>query len=345
MTPSPDDAADRPFGEESRRQLLQEYFGTRGVTPANAWQHVYRLLLWIEPRTGLAHCYEGDKAQPGRPWYARSLAFHAWLADQFGVAERELASKIDWLFRRATERLAERELARRENLLQAAAEQRAPYSHRDMPEPGAEPELREIIEDTVGEDLLDHQTMTRLVERIRTHLNSENNRRNLTGEGFEDTLDELIGRLPGANGFDVRARPLLSTVRGFHQTPGRKERRPDLAVVSPEGKRVLVSCKWSIRADREDQFDTDYADYVQLESAGETFDYVLLTNEFDPARLVAAAERLRGNRLLFDHVVHVNAAGVLVTSQGGRGNAARVPELVNSGRIESLKDWLGSLTG
>jgi hypothetical protein len=343
MVPN-DPAAERPFGEESRRQLLSEYFSTRRVTPDNAWEHVYRLLLWVEPRTGLAHCYEADKVQPGRRWYARSLAFHAWLSDQLQVADRDLGTSIDWLFRRATQRLAERELARRQARLAAAAEQRAAYADRDMPEPGAEPELRQIIEDTLGGHAIDDDTTARLVERIRTHLNSENNRKNLTGEGFEDTLAELISRLPGTEGFDIRARPLLSTVRGFHQSPGQKERKPDLAIVKPGGHRALVSSKWSIRADREDQFDTDYDDYVRLESAGETFDYVLLTNEFDPARLVAAAQRLRGNRPLFDHVVHVNPAGVLVTSQDGRGNAQLVPEFVKSGRIESLAGWLASLT-
>lgn len=344
MTPSEDPAAERPFGEESRKQLLEEYFSTREVSRDNAWEHVYRLLLWVEPRTGLAHCYEGDKVQPGRRWYARSLAFHAWLADQFGVDDRDLGSHIDWLFRRATERLAQRQFELRERRLQAAAEQRAAYADRDMPEPGDEPELREIIEEALGEGALDDETMSRLVERIRTHLNSENNRKNLTGEGFEDTLAALISRLPRTGGFDVRARPPLSSVRGFRSTGRQKERRPDLAIVKNGGQRVLVSSKWSIRADREDQFDTDYDDYVRLESAGETFAYVLLTNEFDPARLVAAAERVRGNRLLFDNVVHVNPYGVLVTAQGGRGNAARIPTLINSGRIESLGGWLESLT-
>ena len=78
---------DRAFGAESRLQLLDEYFSVNGnVTPANAWQHVYQLLLWTDRTTGLAHCYESDKAQPGRKWYERSLAFHDWLAGSLGVA-------------------------------------------------------------------------------------------------------------------------------------------------------------------------------------------------------------------------------------------------------------------
>src|SRR4051812_41445337 len=76
------DAIDRAFGAENRNRLIDLYFQTSGdeaIVPANAWQHVYRLLLWSDPTTGLAHCYESDKSQPGKSWYARSLAFHAWV--------------------------------------------------------------------------------------------------------------------------------------------------------------------------------------------------------------------------------------------------------------------------
>ncbi len=71
------------FGAKNRLRLLNEYFGTTGrgsVTAANAWAHIYRLLLWTDQTTGLAHCYESDKCQPGKRWYTRALAFHKWLA-------------------------------------------------------------------------------------------------------------------------------------------------------------------------------------------------------------------------------------------------------------------------
>lgn len=69
-----------PFSHPSRLALIRDYFGDRRVDPQDAWKDVYRLLLWADPTIGLAHCYESDKAQPGRPWYARTLAFHSWLA-------------------------------------------------------------------------------------------------------------------------------------------------------------------------------------------------------------------------------------------------------------------------
>src|SRR5438270_3336971 len=83
--------------------MLDEWFAAaRAPTPGNAWEHAYRLLLWIDRTTGLAHCYESDKAQPGRPWYARSLAFHAWLADSLRSTPAGLADEVDLLFKWAT---------------------------------------------------------------------------------------------------------------------------------------------------------------------------------------------------------------------------------------------------
>src|SRR5437016_3166441 len=124
----------RAFGAENRARLLDRYFEHAGpVTTSSAWQHVYRLLLWIDRTTALAHCYESDKAQPGRPWYARSLAFHDWVSAQLGVAPAALAEEIDWLFREAVKDLATRAVAGRSA---AFERQRAPYAGRAFPEPG-----------------------------------------------------------------------------------------------------------------------------------------------------------------------------------------------------------------
>jgi len=76
------------------------------ATPAEAWRHVYQLLLSIDRTTGLAHCYESDKCQPGRHWYGRSLRFHDWMSQQLDVAADVLAEHIDWLFSRASADLA-----------------------------------------------------------------------------------------------------------------------------------------------------------------------------------------------------------------------------------------------
>jgi hypothetical protein len=48
---------------------------------------------------------ESDKSQPGRHWYSRSLAFHAFLCRSFGWEAREVADRIDWLFKQVHARL------------------------------------------------------------------------------------------------------------------------------------------------------------------------------------------------------------------------------------------------
>src|ERR1700726_2289821 len=139
MKPSPTKSAvlERAFGADSRRELIDEYFSEAGeVTAENAWQHVYRLLLWTDRTTGLAHCYESDKAQPGRPWYARTLAFHAWAAKALGTTPAGLSAEIDRLFTKGTERLASGLIRVQAQRAKAAAVQREPYEGQDFPLPG-----------------------------------------------------------------------------------------------------------------------------------------------------------------------------------------------------------------
>ncbi len=77
---------------------------------------------------------------------------------------------------------------------------------------------------------------------------------------------------------------------------------------------------------------------------GAPFEYVLVTNEFDAARLVNACDRLEGNAQLFSNVVHVNTAGVLAAyGTTGRGSALRLPDLAMSRRLISLEQWLSSI--
>lgn len=71
------------------------------------------------------------------------------------------------------------------------------------------------------------------------------------------------------------------------------------AIRSYSEARTLVTAKWSVRADREKQFITDFTDYVAAESDRKPFEYVFVTNEFDPARLMRACEQLSGNSLMF----------------------------------------------
>lgn len=345
-------ALGRAFGSENRRRLLIDYFSyfseNGSVTPENAYRHIYRLLLWADPTTGLAHCYESDKAQPGRPWYERSLRFHAWLAEQLGGTPGDVGGEIDWLFRKAA-----RDLARglTEGRLRQARKQRAPYEGRGMPEPGEDPELEEIIRGALRPWLREEpppEVLARLTQRIHEHTRLENKRKNLVGEGFEDVLAGVVGRLHAPGIELLRARALLQEIPGFSPPAERaKAKKVDLVLLTrPDSHRILVTAKWSIRADREEQFESDFQAYATLERASRPFDYVLVTNEFDPARLAAACERQVLARHLFTAVVHVSTEALLAAYGPNLDRSfRRVEEHITAGRLISLSGWLGKIAG
>ena len=355
----PSVAVERAFGKENRALLLEQYFAQSGdIESGDAWRHVYRLLLWVDRTTGLAHCYESDKCQPGRPWYARSLAFHAWVSDALGVPAADLGDHVDVLFRRATSDLAATAAARRARLSADAAAQRQPYASRDLPQPGEDPELEAIVTDALGPYLAvppPPEVLRELTERIQSHVGQENKRKNLVGEGFEDTVAALLRRVPGvADRHDVHIRPWLHDLPGFRPPrTGSKPRQVDLALVERSTRqRMLVSCKWSVRSDREEQFASDFRDYAGLEDAGQDFGYVLVTNEFDPARLAAACDMRRENAPLFTDVVHVNtdgpraayAAPTRTSRRGESGGIGRALAHIDGGRLGSLAGWAGGLS-
>jgi hypothetical protein len=359
-------AVERAFGVVNRRRILQGYFDTAGiVTPEDAWQHIYRLLLWINPTISLAHCYESDKCQPHKAWYPRSLAFHSWIAGQFGTAPTDLREEIDILFRRALPTLARVETETRQS---AAVKHLARYRDQEMPLPGDDPDLVDIILGTLEQELIpdgiDNERARELVERVYTHFARENKRKNLLGRGFEDTLAAVIEQLPGYEMWEVRTRIPLGDIPGFTAV-GEAGRRAeaDLAMWEkrPGGRRIMVSAKWSTRADRERQFESDFDDYGKA-SAGGLFDYVLITNEFDAARIDAACKKVRGNQYLFTDVVHVQPDGVLVaygkdaqlpdvkpgskaTAKPGRKRpkAHQLRTHINNGRLISLSAWLSKV--
>lgn len=337
------------FGAKNRARLIDEYFSKRSAPDAHtAWKDVYRLLLWVDQTTGLAHCYESDKSQPGKNWYARSLAFHDWVSTSLGVSPTRLAEEIDWLFRRATLDLAAEVLRRANAQIAAAARQRQPYEGRRFPKPGEDPELVAIVKEVLGDHLSSEPAPERwqlLVQRIRQYLALENKRRNLVGEGFEDVLAATIKRSPGGAKLDIHTRNLLHELPGFNRPRhGEKPNKVDLAIMRP-GTRTLVTAKWSLRADREKQFATEFAEYVQSRSDAQPFEYVFATNEFDPARLMRACENLATNAYMFTHVVHMNTDALKATyGKAEEATQRKVIAHIDSGRLISLGKWITLLT-
>lgn len=341
-------AIERAFGVANRRRILDEYFRHADeVTPATAWEHIYRLLLWVNPTISLAHCYESDKCQPHKAWYARSLAFHQWVSDQLGVPPLALRGQIDQLFRQALPALAQTETEARRH---AATRHLSHYEADSMPLPGDDRDLVELIAATLRIEPPDPEVARQLVERVYTHFARENKRKNLLGRGFEDTLAAVIAQLPGHEAWEVRTRMPLGEIPGFlPQSEQLKRSEVDLVLWHREQRqrRIIVTAKWSVRADRERQFDSDFEDYSRS-NAGDPFDYLLVTNEFDAARLDAACTRVYGRGHLFTSVVHVQPDGVLVAygkeadaaEPGSRRKAGQLRHHLTSGRLISLAQWL-----
>lgn len=334
-----------PFGADSRNLLIDQYFAGRHIDPSNAWEHIFRLLLWIDPTTGLAHCYESDKSQPGKNWYGRSLAFHQWLAARFGSHPRQLHHEIDYLFRRATEVLAVANAENAERVMQRASAIRSKYPA-ELPDGPGNPELMDrvarILEaeygQAPGEDVL-----RAIVDLVASDVRSENRRRNLIGEGFEDVLGQVFQRCDSDGETRIFARRYLHEVPGFREPrQGEKARKVDLAVVRG-GVRWLFTVKWSIRADREEQFEKDYTTYVRLEEWNERFNFVLITNEFDPARLVSACKRMHHNNPMFDNVVHVQPEALSHIHREGSGNAPELLRQISIGRLEGVGSFVQGL--
>ena len=245
----------------------------------------------------------------------------------------------------------------------AAIKHLAPYANIEMPLPGDDPELIGLVLDVLDSDLrqpeLNASTALDLVERVYAHFARENKRKNLLGRGFEDTLAALIGELPGHERWTIGTRVSLSDIPGFNpQGTLLKRTEVDLALwkAGSHGRRLLVSAKWSVRADRERQFDSDFEDYSKSSSGGR-FEYILITNEFDAARLDAACGKVHGRDYLFNQVVHVQPQAVLVAygpeikprvSKGppqagegpGRRKSRSLPGHLANGRLLSLADWL-----
>lgn len=349
------DTVKSAFGAVNRAKLIDSYFAEQNepcISPSKAWEHVYRLLLWVDQTTGLGHCYESDKSQPGKRWYARSLAFHDWTSTSLGTTPSEISKEIDWLFLRAAEDLAAYVIHRAEKDIAKADSQRKPYEGRGFPKPGEDPELVSLVKDTLGNYLGSEppaEIWNMLMQRVRQYLALDNKRKNLVGEGFEDVIAHVIRRSCHRDGLQVYTRRALHELPGFNRMrTGDKPNKVDVAVVRPS-MRTLITAKWSVRADREKQFVTDFADYVSAESDRKPFEYVFVTNEFDPARLVRACEQLSGNALMFHHVVHISTDAIKATygqPTDGKDEADsifRVLRHIENGRLISLEKWLVGL--
>lgn len=340
------------FGAENRARLINQYFqSVDDVSPANAWEHVYKLLLWIDKTTGLAHCYESDKCQPGKHWYPRSLAFHAWVSNELGTTNIGLSESLDWLFNKATLDLSRYILHSQERVIKKAKQQMLPFANKSFPAPGEDPELIHIIKDVLDPFFSaspPDDAWMQLVQRVRQHVALENKRKNLVGEGFEDVLAITLGKVLSSSRWRIFPRMALQEIPGFaNERKGEKVNKVDVVAISGDAtRRTLITVKWSIRADREKQFPAEFGDYVIAKSDNYPFDYVLVTNEFDPARLLRACQLTAANNFMFTDVVHICPEGLKAAYGKNCDNSMKaVVSLIDNGRLISLEKWITKMGG
>jgi hypothetical protein len=256
------------------------------------------------------------------------------------------------MFREVISRVADEAVAERERLTQKAAAQVAGYD-REMPLPGDEPELRQIIEPLLPPDARSRPSddvIRDTLREVRTFIATENKRKNLLGRGFEDVLHGIVRRIDGApQPHAVGTQTPIEDIPGFRSPrSGDKSEKVDLWV-SRANVRELVSAKWSVRSDREKQMRNDFLTYVACNERREPFRYVWITNEFDPARLVANATYTEANHYLFSSVVHVCPEALTVVhdleAPKLRRSAALLRNQLEAGRIVGLADWLRLIQG
>lgn len=138
------------FGAVNRNRLIDQFLSGSEDAP---WKAVYKLILWVDKTTGLAHCYESDKCQPGKPWHVRALRFHDWLTTACDATPTTVGEQLDWLFRHVSDDYARFMVNRYRQLLVKAERQRAPYAARDFPEPGDDPGIVATIREILGPHL------------------------------------------------------------------------------------------------------------------------------------------------------------------------------------------------
>lgn len=341
-------AHNTPFGKDSRVRILKKHLAESGtVTAQNAWQFIYRELLWIDGSTGLAHLYESDKEQPGRPWYDRSIVFTDMLCGLFGGISREdLRQQIDRLFRACLELIirgdgTEEEADLAEALTALSEQGVSTYT----PDVSLVMEFAALLNQHAKLPQLEAESLAReLVARARIYFTVERKRQNVLGEGFEDLLQLLMARISTVPDEYIRIRQRANHLPGFQNPETTRERveAPDLAIVKDERTTLLASVKWSLRHDRQKQLSDELDCYADLLSQEAFPRYVLITNEYDPGRLVNTdGLSRRGQRV--DCIYHVNL-DLLLGVLHDHDRIKDIKPLIAAGRLKSIADFFGDIS-
>ncbi len=340
-----------PFGKESRVKILKQHFAASKVTARTAWQFIYRELLWIDGSTGLAHLYESDKAQRGRSkWFERTMRFTDLLCEGFGgITPEELKSQIDRLFRACLQELIEiKAKARGASKLPVELSDEEPTTADE--EPADYVPDKELVEEFAAllvqragmPDVEAHSLARDLVAKARYFFTVERKRQNVLGEGFEDLLQLLVLHVARVPSQRVIIRKRADTLPGFQGTTTRgRIEAPDMAILSRTRTDLLASIKWSLRHDRQKQLSDELDCYADLLSQKGFPRYILVTNEYDPGRLINA-DRLARRGQKVNCIYHINL-DLLLKVLADHPKVEDLKSLIKSGRLRSLDGFLRDL--
>lgn len=319
-------------------RVLEEYFAGAGeVTAANAWEHVYRCLLWMNVGAGLAHIYDSNHMQARGVFHARAVRFTELLCKRWNISQKELPASIDILFKGCIAELKRRNeesgVINSETESELISDIQTQLRNEGIAEDRALPLARKI-------ELLSRDFFT-----------GGNQRKNALGEGFEDLLLILLQRVSHIPLSKLPLRMAVSGLPGFRRAPQRKkgerkrEPHPDIAIVEGEITHVITTAKWSMRQDRETQFQSEYNSFQKNLTQNTELTYALITNEFDIARLKnvvkAEPDRDRGG-YIFHNVYHI-CLPLLRETHGERFK--EIEPWVGTGKLQSLDDFLVEMRG
>jgi hypothetical protein len=323
-------------------RVLGNYFETAGpVTIENAWEHVYRCLLWMNASAGLVHIYDSNHMQRGGGFHSRAVRFTDALCKHWGIPRSEVRDHIDILFKGCVE----------------AWRQQQTDIRQDEDDEGAgdmdqldDSELFTVIAKFLEEAGLSGNQVPVLTAQIenaaRDYFTIGKKRSNALGEGFEDLLSLLIRQASGIPVERIKLRTPVSKLPGFRKPipppPGAKKKReptPDLAIVKNNITHVITTAKWSMRQDRQQQFAFEYNDFQLNKEQPTELTYSLITNEFDLARLKNVADAIPSGRggYIFHIIYHINLH-LLRLVHGD--NLREVGHHIGTNKIRSLSDFL-----
>jgi hypothetical protein len=212
-------AKDTPFGQGTRIRVLKDYLAQAGeITEANAWEHVYRCLLWFDIGASLAHIYDSNHMQRGGTFHARAVRFTDLLCSHWNIKRNELPEKLDVLFKGCVAELKRRE-----------AEEPAEMKDTSLEEIESEltVAIKTILQDAGVEEDRALGLSGKIEELSRDFFTIGNKRQNALGEGFEDLLMLLLRRVSHIPEKEFRASKTCFGAAGILQRAATSQRRKE----------------------------------------------------------------------------------------------------------------------